>query len=41
MEEKKGPSMDSWAKDVNDFGFNVKLDVKKDDPTKNDNIKEF
>ena len=40
-EERKGPSNESWSKDVNDFGFNVQLDVKKNDSAKNDNIKEF
>ena len=36
----KGPSQESWAKDVNELGFNVHLDVKKD-VKKNDDIKEF
>jgi hypothetical protein len=33
-----GPSAESWMKDVNDLGFNVKLATKKPD---NDNIAEF
>jgi len=32
--------VESWAKDVNELGFNVKLDVKKE-VKNNDNIAEF
>lgn len=37
--QNQGPSMESWQRDVNELGFDVKLNVPKKD--QNDNVQEF